>query len=1105
MTHRAAWALAFAIVAGIAWLVYGQRVLPSEEAYRQNNIGVARLEQYDYPAATAAFRLALEISSALTIARLNLSIALFYAGDLEAAAREARQAADAMPAAPRPLYVLGLIARADNRPADAMAAFSSVLKLDANDVGARVQLGQVLLAERQFQEAAQMFEAAQAREPFNATAAYGVAMSLTRAGQREAGQAAMARFQALRDNPSSITYSSTYLEQGRYAEAVVSTGLEAELVETAVPPVSFTDATATILGIDRPQGSATLFDRDADGDLDVLLVAAEGVQLLDNERGRFTPRQTFDRRTAGATAAIAGDVDNDGRVDLLLIGGGTDRLYRQETDGSFGETTWQSGAAGEHSPTRTAAFVDIDHDGDLDIFAAPPNRLLRNNGNGTFADVTREAKLSSDAETMSIVPTDYDNRRDVDLLLLSPKSVALMANLRDGTFRDVASDTRLPTSLAYTAVTTGDVNKDHAPDFAFAQRGSPVVVATSDGAGGFTVTRLPSGSADATAVQLFDYDNDGLLDLLALTPAGPRLWRHVGASWTDVSAPALKTLASSKEPPVGATAGDLDQDGDVDLVVRFSNGRLGVWRNDDATGHSSLRVRLASRVSNRSAIGAKVEVRAGSLRDRLEVSSASPPVAPAGLQFGLGARPRADVVRVLWPAGILQAETDLEGGTLTIQELDRKPSSCPFLFTWNGSRFEFVTDFLGGGEMGYWVSPGVRNVPDSDEYVRIRSDQLNARDGRYELRVTNELEEAVFLDKAQLLVLTHPVGTDVYPNEGLRSPAALGPFAIHTTRAPRPPHGALDHHGHDVLDRLTAIDRRYVDDFRREAIQGYAEEHALYLNLGTVPEGAPVRLLLTGWTDYAFSSDNVAAHQAGLAFRPPSLEIKHRDGTWRTAVAELGLPVGRPQTVVVDLTPHLAPYLTARESIDVRIMTTLRVYWDQVLVDTSAPASYRLTRLDAIDAQLRWRGFSAETSPDGRAPFTYDYDGVSRFSPWKIMPGRYTREGDVGPLVASVDDQFVVAAPGDEIALVFDAAALPPLADGWTRTFLFYADGFSKEMNLHSSSPDRLEPLPFHAMSGYPYVAPEHYPSTPEHDRYRAHYNTRIIGGPLPPLIGEGR
>src|SRR5207247_6808627 len=122
---------------------------------------------------------------------------------------------------------------------------------------------------------------------------------------------------------------------------------------------------------------------------------------------------------------------------------------------------------------------------------------------------------------------------------------------------------------------------------------------------------------------------------------------------------------------------------------------------------------------------------------------------------GIADRPGADVVRVLWPSGVLQAEYGRSSPdpaapppiaapvplppTLRVEELNRKPSSCPFLFTWNGERFEFVTDFMGGGEMGYWEGPGGRNRPDPVEYVRIRGDELRPKDGRYEIRVTNEL------------------------------------------------------------------------------------------------------------------------------------------------------------------------------------------------------------------------------------------------------------------------------------------------------------------------------------------------------------------------------
>jgi hypothetical protein len=127
--------------------------------------------------------------------------------------------------------------------------------------------------------------------------------------------------------------------------------------------------------------------------------------------------------------------------------------------------------------------------------------------------------------------------------------------------------------------------------------------------------------------------------------------------------------------------------------------------------------------------------------------------------------------------------------------------------------------------------------------------------------------------------------------------------------------------------------------------------------------------------------------------------------------------------------------------------------------------------------------------PDGREPLTYDYNRVSTTSTWKTMAGRYTRAGDVRALVARTDDMFVIAKPGDEVSLSFDAA--PELRAGWTRTFLLVADGFSKEMDINSASPDHVEPLPFHAMSAYPYGASEPYPDSAAYRDYRARYNTR--------------
>ncbi len=253
---------------------------------------------------------------------------------------------------------------------------------------------------------------------------------------------------------------------------------------------------------------------------------------------------------------------------------------------------------------------------------------------------------------------------------------------------------------------------------------------------------------------------------------------------------------------------------------------------------------------------------------------------------------------------------------------------------------------------------------------------------------------------------------------------------------------------------------------------------------------------MTGWTDYAWSSDNVAASQAGHAMKLPALQVKDAKGKWQTVIADIGIPVGRPQTVVVDLT---GKFLSA--SREVRIVTSMRIYWDQVLVDTSAGRSEQvITRLEPVTSTLRWRGFSREASADGREPFGYDYDRVSYVSPWKVMTGRYTREGDVLELLLKSDDMFVISMPGDEISVSFDATALPPLAAGWKRTFLLYADGYSKEMDINSASPDQVGPLPFHRMTKYPYAWPEKYPLTKARQAYLENYNTRVVKSPVPAI-----
>jgi hypothetical protein len=420
------------------------------------------------------------------------------------------------------------------------------------------------------------------------------------------------------------------------------------------------------------------------------------------------------------------------------------------------------------------------------------------------------------------------------------------------------------------------------------------------------------------------------------------------------------------------------------------------------------------------------------------------------------------------------------------------------IFTWNGTAFEFITDVLGVAPLGASAGDGQYFPVDHDEYVQIDGSSLAAVDGWYEVRVTEELREVAYLDALRLIAVDHPAEVDIFTNDKFKGPP-FPEFRLFGVRERMYPITARDHHGRDVLDRLRQRDRTYPDGFARD-YSGVAELHHLELDFGEAAPDNRAILVLSGWVDWADGSTFLGMSQqnaAGLIL--PYLQVKNARGEWETVIEDMGIPAGKPKTIVVDLT---GKFLSL--SREIRIVTNLCVYWDEIFLGTDPGAPpVQLTDLHVESAQLRFRGFSEVlVHPQRKQPERFVYGQVRPLHKWNWnpTPGLYTRYGDVKPLLEAVDDLLVIMGSGDEVQLRFDATRLPALAAGWQRDFLLFVDGWAKDGDANTAFSQTVEPLPFHAMPQYPYSEPHAYPADGVHARYREAYNTRPALRLIPPL-----
>ncbi len=865
-------------------------------------------------------------------------------------------------------------------------------------------------------------------------------------------------------------------------------------------------------GDDYPQLVLAHGDYNGDGNQDVFVsrwLAEEQVSrqyLFVNDNGVFSDvaADAGISHSGRDLYALFADYDNDGYQDLFVTNTRTSRLYHNTGAGAFRDVTASAGI--QTDPTiqdRAAVFADLDLEGDLDLFIATSsqNRLYRNNSDGTFTEIAAEVGISGE-EVISRAAGfgDFDDDGDIDLLVVNQEADnRFYDNLRRSYFRDITEYTGLATDGGSGAVAVGDYNNDGYLDLfvtglagghsLFANRGDGTFErdARSD-----SVFESIKGMAGLDAA-FFDADNDGYLDLIvagtavdtAQKGAGLRLFYNDGeGKYLDASSLLPEHLEACSQVELA----DYDNDGDLDIFLAGFHD-IHLLRNDGGNVNNYLVVRLAglrtgSSKNNYFGIGAKVEVKAGTL---YQMRIMSGPIA----HFGLGDREGADVVRVVWSNGVRQNRFNPEKNQ-TIMEYQILKGSCPFLYTWDGEGFTMVTDVhwrsaigMPLGIMSGEIAYGFANS--ADEYFKVPGRFLQPRDGQYLLQFTEELWETVYLDEVNLVVVDHPDSVEIYIDEQFTLPP-FSPLKIHTVAQHLLPIAVTDQSGQDLLPKVIAQDEVYIGGFHPARYQGVVNLHDLIIDLGELQADDEIVLFLEGWIFPTDASINVAIGQSSVhEVIQPYLQVPDATGGWQTVVPFVGFPKGKSKMVIVDLTGKF-PAADYR----VRLRTNMQIYWDRIFFTANAPrAPIKETTLNPLWADIHYRGFSRLYRKGPDSPHWFDYQDVSTEPLWRDLVGSYTRYGEVTPLLIDSDSRYVIINAGDEVSLKFDAEKVPPLPAGWSRDFLFYSDGWLKDGDLNTAHGQTVGPLPFHGMTSYPYGPDESYPG--DEKTYLQEYNTRAV------------
>jgi hypothetical protein len=417
-------------------------------------------------------------------------------------------------------------------------------------------------------------------------------------------------------------------------------------------------------------------------------------------------------------------------------------------------------------------------------------------------------------------------------------------------------------------------------------------------------------------------------------------------------------------------------------------------------------------------------------------------------------------------------------------------SSCPVLYMWNGTDYAYVTDVSNHGWLGYinyinddYSLTYYRNNP--WDYVPLDNSQLKPTDGNFNLSLVQKYNEIFYVDQAYMMVVDHPSNVNVYSTmvEEYLDPNYMGKIYTVST-SPLKPASAVNEKGENVMPQISKIDGVFTTggDGIRSPAWNNINWNRITVDLGNLASAKQIKLVVKAivnwgapedygtWLNKFFEAPITSGTQVTP---PPYMEVKDARGNWVRVPESRSFPLpsdGAPRTYVIDLTG-----LFPTNDYSLRISNFWNVTFDYIGIDVSAQQNVVTQRIDP-QAYL-YQEFAA-----GNASAT----------------GSFTKYGDVTPLLLTEDDMFVIGRQGDAVSLQFPTSQLTPVAQGMVRDYFLYESCWFKDENGNwgFGFGFTVDPLPFHNMSGFPYLPSESYPNDTAHQNYMQQWNTRVVQPP---------